>query len=278
LRQRAVVNRLEPAETKDGHRVRVLANAASVAEVVEALEQGAEGVGLLRTELTFLDANDWPSSTQQVRMLKNILAPLAGGIDLLLRAPGALNAQLVAVLECGSATRLRILIPMVTSLDQIRAVRAALASVLNGRRSPEIGAMIETPEAGRNASEIASEVDFLSLGTNDLTQLTLGLDREHSASAPVTHPAVLGLINLTMRSARAAHIPVDVCGEAASDPAVMPLMVGLGADELSVAAARVGEVRELVRGMEFAHSQKVARAMLKSGFVSAPARANRPGR
>jgi phosphoenolpyruvate-protein kinase (PTS system EI component) len=303
LRQRAVAHRLEPAETKDGHRVRVLANAASVAEVLEALEQGAEGVGLLRTELTFLDAKEWPSSAQQVRVLKNILAPLAGriatvrlfdfggdktppflsgaterGIELLLRASGALNAQLAAVLECGSATRLRILIPMVTGLEQIRAVRSALASVLDGRPSPEIGAMIETPEAGRNAGEIASEVDFLSLGTNDLTQLTLGLDREHSASAPVTHPAVLGLINLTMRAARAAHIPVDVCGEAASDPAVMPVMVGLGADELSVAAARVGEVRELVRGMEFAHSQKAARAMLKGAFVGAPARANRPGR
>jgi phosphoenolpyruvate-protein kinase (PTS system EI component) len=303
LRQRAVAHRLEPAETKDGHRVRVLANAASVAEVLEALEQGAEGVGLLRTELTFLDAKEWPSSAQQVRVLKNILAPLAGriatvrlfdfggdktppflsgaterGIELLLRASGALNAQLAAVLECGSATRLRILIPMVTGLEQIRAVRSALASVLNGRPSPEIGAMIETPEAGRNAGEIASEVDFLSLGTNDLTQLTLGLDREHSASAPVTHPAVLGLINLTMRAARAAHIPVDVCGEAASDPAVMPVMVGLGADELSVAAARVGEVRELVRGMEFAHSQKAARAMLKGAFVGAAARANRPGR
>ena len=289
LRQRAVARRLEPAETKDGHRVRVLANAASVAEVLEALEQGAEGVGLLRTELTFLDATAWPSSAQQVRLLKNILAPLAGrvatvrlfdfggdktppflrgaterGIELLLRTPGALNAQLAAVLECGGATRLRILIPMVTGLEQIRAVRSALASVLNGRPSPEIGAMIETPEAGRNAGEIASEVDFLSLGTNDLTQLTLGLDREHSASAPVTHPAVLGLINLTMRAARAAHIPVDVCGEAASDPAVMPVMVGLGADELSVAAARVGEVRELVRGMEFVASQEAAHAMLTS--------------
>jgi multiphosphoryl transfer protein len=303
LRQHAVANRLEPAQTKDGHRVRVLANAASVAEVLEALEQGAEGVGLLRTELAFLDASAWPSSAQQVGLLKNILGPLAGriatvrlfdfggdktppflrgaterGIELLLRAPGALNAQLAAVLESGGETRLRILVPMVTGLEQIRAVRAALASVLNGRPSPEVGAMIETPEAGRRAAEIASEADFLSLGTNDLTQLTLGLDREHSASAPVTHPAVLELIDLTMRAARAARIPVDVCGEAASDPAVMPVMVGLGADELSVAAARVGEVRELVRGMDFASSEKAAHGMLKGAAVRAPSRATRPGR
>jgi phosphoenolpyruvate-protein kinase (PTS system EI component) len=302
-RQRAVAHRLEPAVTKDGHRVRVLANAASAAEVLEALDQGAEGVGLLRTELTFLDAAAWPSPAQQVRLLKNILAPLAGriatvrlfdfggdktppflrgaterGIALLLRSPDALKTQLAAVLDSGGETRLRILIPMVTDLDQIRAVRDALGSVLNGRPAPDVGAMIETPQAGRRAAEIAGEVDFLSLGTNDLTQLTLGLDREHSSSAPVTHPAVLGLIDQTMRAARAAHIPVDVCGEAASDPAVMPIMVGLGADELSVAAARVGEVREWVRGLEFATSQRTARGMLKSAVAGAPARATRRGR
>jgi len=303
LRQQAIAHRLEPAQTKDGHPVRVLANVSSVAEVREALNQGAEGVGLLRTELTFIDAPAWPSAAQQVRLLKNIMDPLAGrivtvrlfdfggdktppflrgaterGIELLLRNPDALVDQLAAVLESGGQTRLRILVPMVTELDHIRAVRRALAPLLNGRPSPLVGAMIETPEAGRKAAEIASQVDFLSIGTNDLTQLTLGLDREHSASAPVTHPAVLRLIDATMRAGRANHIPVDVCGEAASDQVAMPVMVGLGADELSVAAARVGQVREWVREMDFAASQKSARGLLKTGAARAPTRSTRSAR
>jgi phosphotransferase system enzyme I (PtsI) len=118
--------------------------------------------------------------------------------------------------------------------------------------------MIETPEAARRAAEIAAVVDFLSIGTNDLTQMVLGLDREQSKSAPVTDLRVLSLIDLTMRAGRDAGIPVDVCGEAASDPRTMPIMVGLGADELSVAAARVGEVRESIRSSTFVASLAVA--------------------
>lgn len=273
-REHAVQHRNDPAITKDGHRVRILANAASVAEVREGLAQGAEGVGLLRTELLFLDAPAWPSEAQQVRFLKPILSELAGltatvrlldfggdktppfllgakerGVELLLLAPQALRAQLSAIVKVGSETRLRILIPMVSNAEQVRDVRAALADVLDGRPSPELGAMIETPEAARTAAEIAEQVDFFSLGTNDLTQMVLGLDREQSKTAPVTDVRVLRLIDATIRAGREAGIPVDVCGEAASD--AIAIMVGLGADELSVAAARVGEVRERVRNVSF---------------------------
>ena len=286
-RANAVAQRLEPAQTRDGHRLRVLANAASVAEVVEALAQGAEGVGLLRTELLFLDAESWPGRAQQSAFLSLILAPLRGriatvrlldfggdktppflrgavgrGIELQLESPEALKAQLAAILDAGDGTRLRILIPMVTSTDQVRGVRGALAAVLAGRPSPELGAMIETPEAAHRAVEIAHEVDFLSLGTNDLTQLVLGLDREQSKSAPVTDIRVLRLIDATMRAGRAARIPVDVCGEAASDAVAMQIMVGLGADELSVAAARVGEVRGRIRELDFAASREAAQTLL----------------
>jgi phosphoenolpyruvate-protein kinase (PTS system EI component) len=111
--------------------------------------------------------------------------------------------------------------------------------------------MIETPEAAYNAAELARRLDFLSLGTNDLVQLTLGLDRESSAASPLTHPRVLPLVELTVRAAHAAGIPIEVCGEAASDPAVIPLLVSLGVDELSVGAARVGDVRELVRSLDY---------------------------
>ncbi len=279
-RQSAIASRLELAQTMDGRRIRVLANAASVAEVAEALDQGAEGIGLLRTELLFLDSQAWPDQRQQATFLGLILAPLTGrvatvrlldfggdktppflrgatarGIELLLEAPDALKAQLAAIMEAGADVKLRILIPMVTSPQQVTAVRQALASVLAGRSSPELGAMIETPEAARGASEIAQVSDFLSIGTNDLTQLVLGLDREHSNSAPVTDVRVMRLIEATVRAAHAAGIVVDVCGESASDAVAMPMLVGLGVDELSVAAARVGEVRKWIRAMDFAASR-----------------------
>jgi phosphoenolpyruvate-protein phosphotransferase len=288
-RQQAIAHRREPAQTKDGRRIRVLANAASVAEVVEALEQGAEGVGLLRTELLFLDAQAWPTLAEQASFLSLILAPLTGrvatvrlldfggdktppflrgasgrGIELQLESPDALRTQLAAIVDAGRNVKLRILIPMVSSPEQVRAVREMLAAGLAGRPSPQVGAMIETPEAAHRAAEIAKECDFLSLGTNDLTQLVLGLDREQSKSAPVANVKVLRLIDTTMRAARDAGIVVDVCGEAASDAAAMPIMIGLGADELSVAAARVGEVRSWVRGLDYAACREISERRLLS--------------
>ncbi|HET6312147.1 MAG TPA: putative PEP-binding protein [Candidatus Nitrosotalea sp.] len=286
-RQEAMASRMEPAETKDRHRIRVLANASSVAEVVEALAQGAEGVGLLRTELLFLDANAWPTRAEQAAFLGPILAPLKGkvvtvrlldfggdktppflhgaagrGIELLFESPEALKAQLAAILDAGSEVNLRILIPMVSSPRHVTAVHEVLATVLDGRPAPQVGAMIETPEAAHRASEIANVSDFLSIGTNDLTQLVLGLDREQSKSAPVTDVRVLRLIDATARAARQAGIVVDVCGEAASDAVAMPILVGLGVDELSVAAARVGEVRRRIRGLDFAASREASEKRL----------------
>jgi len=297
-RQNAVERRLVPAQTKDGHRITVLANAASVAEVVEALEQGAEGVGLLRTELLFLDAHAWPTRAQHASFLRRILAPLADlvvtvrlldfggdktppflrgtanrGIDLLLESPDALKDQLAAILEAGGKARLRILVPMVTSPDQLRRVRQLLGTLLDGPSLPQVGAMIETPAAAHHAAEIAKESDFLSIGTNDLTQLVLGLDREQSKSAPVTHVEVLRLIEAAVRAGHAAGMPVDVCGEAASDPVAMPILVGLGVDELSVAAARVGEVRQSIRSLDFAAAREAAKRRL----LDQPADAARKG-
>jgi phosphoenolpyruvate-protein kinase (PTS system EI component) len=171
--------------------------------------------------------------------------------------------QLRAILHAAADTQLRILVPMVTRLGQMRAVREALVEVSDGQPLPQLGAMIETREAAANVGELARELDFLSLGTNDLTQSILGLDRESSGTAPAAHPAVLRLIEATIRAGQAAGIPVEVCGEAASDPATIPLLVGLGADELSVGAARVGEVRELVRGLDYAACRELAeRALL----------------
>ncbi|HET7465715.1 MAG TPA: putative PEP-binding protein [Candidatus Dormibacteraeota bacterium] len=282
----AAVGRRElPAITRDGRRITVLANVASVAELNEALQQGAEGVGLLRTELLFLESASWPTRDQHVRFLAPILAGLTGrvatvrlldyggdktppflrgtherGIDLLLRSPSALSDQLAAIVTAGKGVRLRILIPMVTTPAHVRAVRASLREITGD--DVVVGAMIETRDAASNATALAAECDFFSIGTNDLTQQVLGFDREHSASAPVSDPRVMRCIDAAMRAAREAGIPTDVCGEAASDAATMPLMIGLGADELSVAAARVGEVRERVRGLDYAESVRLAGALL----------------
>lgn len=298
-RETARARRLDPAITRDGTRIAVLANAASVAEVVEAVEQGAEGVGLLRTELGFLEAHAWPTFEKQVAFLTPILARLAGqvvtvrlldfggdktppflrgatgrGVELLLESPAQLTTQLAAILVTGDKTRLRILVPMVTRPDQVVAVREALQTVLDGRFPPQVGSMIETPEAARRADEISRVSDFLSLGTNDLTQLVLGLDREKSKSSPVTDIRVLRLIDATLRAGHAAGIPVDVCGEAASDVTAMPVMIGLGADELSVAAARVGEVRQRIREGDFARFRTESERLL----LDQPADAARKGR
>lgn len=280
-REVAIARRTEPAETRDGRRIRVLANASTVAELEEATRQGAEGVGLMRTELLFLEASGWPSRQQQVNVMRPVLARLAGqtatvrlfdfgadktppflrditarGIEVLLDAPDVLRTHLAAIVEAGEGTELRILVPMVTTAAQLVAVRRVLEA---GAR---VGAMIETPEAAECAHEIAAESAFLSLGTNDLTQLALGLDREQSRRAPVMDIRVLRLIATATRAGRAARIPVDVCGEAASDPNAIAFLIGQGVDELSVAAARVGQVRQWVRELNYAECEKESENLL----------------
>ena len=282
-RETAVARRLEPAQTLDGRRIRVLANASTVAELEEATRQGAEGGGLMRTELLFLEATSWPSLQEQVNVFRPVLAQLAGqtatvrlfdfggdktppflrgirtrGVEVLLDAPEAMRTHLLAVVEAGRGCDLRILVPMVTSAAQLRAVRHALDA-----DAQQVGPMIETPEAAASADEIARESDFVSIGTNDLTQLVLGLDREQSRRAPVLDVRVLSLIAHTMRAAHKARIPVDVCGEAASDAKALPIMVGFGVDEVSVAAARVGQVRQWIRGFDFAECQVESEKLLR---------------
>ena len=293
-REVSIARRLEPARTKDGHRIRVLANASTVAEVEEADQQGAEGVGLMRTELLFLEAKAWPSREEQVNVLRPVLSRLRGrtatvrlfdfggdktppflrgisarGIEVLLNNPEQMETHLAAVLQAARGTELRLLVPMVTTADDMRTVRAALAGVLDGGDPSKVGAMIETPEAAEAAADIARQCDFLSIGTNDLTQLVLGLDREQSRKAPVMDPRVLLLIAGTVRAGHAARIPVDVCGEAASDAKTLPVLVGFGVDELSVAAARVGQVRQWVRDIDFADCEKESERLLhEAGHTS----------
>jgi phosphoenolpyruvate-protein kinase (PTS system EI component) len=287
-RARSAEDRALPAITRDGRRVRVLVNAATVAELEAGLAAGAEGVGLLRTELGFLDAVRWPDEAAHRRLLAPLLARLEGrtatvrvldfggdkappflngtsqrGLALLLAAPDALAAQLRAIAAAGGATDLRVLLPIAEHPGDVESVRAMLADIAPALRVA-IGAMVETVAAVEGAEELAKAADFLSIGTNDLAHAATGSDRFAPAGAatPVHDPRVLALVARTAEAARAAGVLLEVCGDAASDPIAVPLLVGLGVDELSVGAARVGRVRAWVRGLEHAAVQRAARAAL----------------
>lgn len=259
-----------PPVTRDGRWVTLLANAATTTEIRAALDAEADGVGLLRTELAFLDASAWPSQKEHERVLAPLLALLPQrvatvrvldfgedktppflhgtsqrGLALLLEQPEHLRAQLRAIVACAADANLRILLPLVESAEQVRAVRA----LLRDATTPPLGAMIETPGAAESAREIAREADFLSIGTNDLVQYTLGYDRSQplATAASAADPRVLRLIAATVGAAHDAGLAVEICGESASLPELAALYVGLGVDELSVAPARLDEVRAAVR-------------------------------
>jgi phosphoenolpyruvate-protein kinase (PTS system EI component) len=294
LRQRReqAAARALPAATTDGRPVRLLANASSVAEVRVALDAAAEGIGLLRTELAFLEADGWPDEAEHEAALAPVLDLLEGhiatvrtldfgadktppflsgietrGLALMLDHEDALAAQLRAIVRAGARTRLRVLLPMVDDASQLRRVRALL-----GDAKPLLGAMIETPNAVAHATEIALEADFLSIGTNDLVQYTLGLDRELplATARAAADPAVLAHISATVAAARRVGIPVVVCGEAAAEPPVAALLVGFGVDELSVAPARVDEIRVVVQRLSAeAAAQAAGLALLATSAAEA---------
>jgi phosphoenolpyruvate-protein kinase (PTS system EI component) len=285
-RAREIADSALPAETTDGRRVRVLVNAATPAELRAGLAAGAEGAGLIRTELAFLDATAWPGRAHHVQMLSPLLAGLAGrtatvrvldfggdkvppflrgeprrGIELLLAYPGAFRAQLAAISQLAGGGNVRVLLPMVRTPSEVSVTRAILDSL---GAEVELGAMIELPEAAEAAAEIAAVSDFLSIGTNDLTHATLGTDRFAHGEAPAHHPQVLRHIAASAWAASTADIPLEVCGEAASDPLVVPLLVGLGANELSAGAARVGAVRSWVRALDYGESERLAKRALEA--------------
>jgi phosphoenolpyruvate-protein kinase (PTS system EI component) len=288
--QRAHDLRERPAVTTDGKRITVLANVASPEELELGLRTGAEGIGLLRTELAFLESTDWPTEQQHSEALKPILAGLENqpaivrvldfgadksppflhdvaqrGIELLLAYPGAFTAQLRAIVLASRDHDIRVLLPMVDQPEQLAESRSLIeqtAAQLGVDRVPPLGSMIETPTAAQNAPAIAKHSDFLSVGTNDLTASTLGLDRFVANTARAHHPLVLRSIAASVVAAHEVGIPIEVCGEAASDPIMLPLLVGLGIDQVSVGAARVGTVREWIRQLDAEGTAELARSAL----------------
>jgi phosphoenolpyruvate-protein kinase (PTS system EI component) len=285
-----------PCETTDGRRIALLCNAASAAEVEAGLAAGAAGVGLLRTEIAFLHASEWPSEQAHEAALAPSLDLLAGrvatvrtldfggdktppflagvrerGLLLTLGQPGALAAQLRAIARAGSAAKLRVLLPLVETAEQVRAVRSLLRGELGDDRAVALGAMIETPTGVRHVGEIALEADFLSIGTNDLVASTLGLDRDLplASAATAAEPAVLAHVAAVVGAAHAVGLTVEVCGEAAGIPELVVLCVGLGVDELSVAPARVDIVRSVVRTLSAEASAALARRALAEASAAA---------
>jgi phosphoenolpyruvate-protein kinase (PTS system EI component) len=188
------------------------------------------------------------------------------GLELLLSNGGHLVSQLRAILLCSRGRDVRVLLPMVDTVDQLIAARELLehtARALRIDRRPPLGAMIETPAAAAHANALASEADFLSIGTNDLTAATVGADRFASSTASAHDPRVLRLIERSVSAAHEAGITIEVCGEAASDPLMVPLLVGLDVDELSVGAARVGAVRRWIRNLRYDGARRLALAALE---------------
>jgi phosphoenolpyruvate-protein phosphotransferase len=300
--QAAAAQRFEPALTRDGHAVEVFANIGESAGVASAVEQGAEGIGLLRTELIFMAHPQAPDEATQEAEYRRVLDGLAGrplvvrtldvggdkplpywpiakeenpflgvrGIRLTLQRPQIMEAQLRALLRAADNRPLRIMFPMVGSVDEWRQARDMTERLR--LEVPvadlQLGIMIEVPSAALLAPVLAREVDFFSVGTNDLTQYTLAIDRGHptlSAQADGLHPAVLQLIDITVRAAHAHGKWVGVCGELAADPLAVPVLIGLGVDELSVSARSIPEVKARVREFSLSEARGLAQKALVVG-------------
>ena len=253
--------------TADGQPFGLLCNVASDTEVRVGRESGAEGIGLLRTELPFLHADRWPTDADHRRALRPILADTAGwpvtirlldfandkvppflkdqlaGLKALLDNRDALAAQLRAILDAGRGVDVRIMVPMVTTAADLRAVRAAVSEL--GAPAIPVGAMVETVAAVTAIDELSTVADFFSIGTNDLTAQVLDLDRTDPRARPelTAHPYVLDLIARVVTGARLAHRPVSVCGDAGAHPTTLPLLLGAGVRHFSVACARIDETR-----------------------------------
>lgn len=285
-----------PASTTDGQQVTLLCNVASAAELRLGLNAGAAGVGLLRTEIPFIAASDWPDLDQQAECLRPMLALLGGrlatvrlldfsgdkippflppgssGLAALLAHPTALAEQLRAVMQTGRDADLAILVPMVSSLGEVAAVRQEMerAAAAAGIRPPRLGIMIELAGTAATAATFAASVDFFSIGTNDLTGQVLAMGRDDPAGSPAlaADPRVLTLIRHVVEAAADAGISVSVCGDSAADPLVLPLLIGLGVRAVSVPAAAVGRVRDWIAILDAGACAALAAKAL--GASSAP--------
>ncbi|NUU35316.1 phosphoenolpyruvate--protein phosphotransferase [Pseudomonas sp. C2B4] len=296
-----------PAHTLDDLHIEVAANVASSVEAADALANGADGVGLLRTEFLFVDRHTAPDEQEQHHAYQSVLDamgdksviirtidvggdkqldylplpaeanPVLGlrGIRLAQARPELLDQQLRALLNVTPLSRCRILLPMVTEVDELLHIRQrldALCTELGLSERPELGVMIEVPAAALLAEQLAEHADFLSIGTNDLSQYTLAMDRDHAGLASrvdALHPALLRLIAQTCTGAAQHGRWVGVCGALASDPLATPVLIGLGVSELSVSPVQIGEIKDRVRHLGASECRRISQDLLKLSSASA---------
>ena len=297
---------VEESRSSDGTRVEVFANLGSTADAMAAVENGAEGCGLLRTEFLFIDRATAPTEEEQLAAYQSIANALGGrplilrmmdvggdkpllympqasepnpalgmrGVRTALSHPDLMRTQLRAAMRVTPCGVVRLLIPMVTDVSEILAVRQVIDELsielaLGGRIS--LGAMIETPAAALTAAALLREVDFLSIGSNDLTQYTLAMDRGHTSLARRTdalHPAVLQLVAAAASAAEAAGKLVAVCGGVAADHTAVPILLGFGVRELSVVPAAIPALKSQIRSLHIADCEKLAQSCLGLGSAA----------
>ncbi len=310
--RRAAVRIVGDTATRDGRRIEVAANLVSLAEVKRATLIGAEGVGLLRTEFLYLDRPQAPGEEEQYQAYKSVLAafgdkpvvirtldaggdkplpylamprednPFLGirGLRLSLREMALFKIQLRALLRAAPAGNLRVMYPMVTDLAEVLAARKIMAQALGELQAAGIpcalprqtGIMVEVPAAALGAAALAEEVDFFSIGTNDLTQYVLAADRGNPAAAALydsCHPAVLRLIGMVADAAARAGKWTGVCGELAGDAAAIPLLIGLGVRELSMSPPLIPAAREKIAALTAAAAADLAARALACGDAPA---------
>lgn len=306
IREEAERHSQEPAITVDQHQIEVAANLGKVQATAHAVECGAEAIGLLRTELVFMAHSNAPSETTQEADYRVVLDALAGrplvvrtldvggdkplpylpiaeeenpflglrGIRLTLRQPELLRQQLIALLKAADDRPLRIMFPMIGRVEEWRAAKAILDEVKAAHpcANLQVGIMIEVPSAALLAPILAQEVDFFSIGTNDLTQYTLAIDRGHpilSAEADGLHPSILQLIDHTVKAAHKHGKWVGICGELAADPKAVPILMGLGVDELSMSPNSIPLVKAQIRTLNYSQAQALAKNALECESATA---------
>lgn len=297
---------MEPAATTDGHHVEIAANIGKVDATAKAVQCGAEAIGLLRTELVFMAHKNAPNEEVQEADYRVVLDALEGrpvvvrtldvggdkplpylpiapeenpflgirGIRLTLRKPELLRQQLTALLKAADDRPLRIMFPMIGRVEEWRAAKAILDEVREQYpcQNLEVGIMIEVPSAALLSPILAQEVDFFSIGTNDLTQYTMAIDRGHphlSAEADGLHPSILLLIDQTVRAAHQYGKWVGICGELAADPKAVPVLMGLGVDELSMSATSIPLVKAQIRKLSFSECKLIAQQALRCDSATA---------
>ena len=315
-RQRLGRLRRLPSETLDGEAVVLHANLELPVELPMIASSGATGIGLLRSEFLFMNRDTVPTEDEQAETYRQVVETMGGdpvtirvldwggekevealtaaglvpeavdanpalglrGIRLLLRQPALFEAQLAAILRAAAHGPVRVLLPMVTNVAEVRAARAVLHAVAGRLRAagrplpkamPPLGIMIEIPGAALCAHALASEAEFFAIGTNDLCMYALAVDRGETDVAELydpLHPAMLRLIQLTAEGAASRGIPVSVCGEMAANPEFTPLLIGLGLRCFSTNASAVPRVKQAVRATTVDDCQRLAWQVMKQTY------------